>query len=129
MKEWEETQIATTTCTIFYLVYALKYDIRTARVCHTIYISRTSRSRDPIADTANDFEKNERATLVSTMDQDGNVLYRIVTRRALRGATDVMDAMELDGNDIDGLAFTHQLLRQFLISAGWTYTGDARQRV
>lgn len=74
-------------------------------------------------------KKNERATLVSTMDQDGNVLYRIVTRRASQNATGVIDAMELDGGDIDGLAFTHQLLRQFLISAGWTYAGDARQRV
>lgn len=74
-------------------------------------------------------KRNERATLVSTMDQDGNVLYRIVMRKNPRMATDVIDAMELDGTDIDGLAFTHQLLRQFLISAGWTYAGDARQRV
>ena len=57
MKEWEDIQLATTTCTIFYLVYAFKDDLRTARVCHTIYISRTSRSRDPIAPTANDLEK------------------------------------------------------------------------
>ena len=58
------------------------------------------------------------------MDQDGNVLYRIVTLK-----NHLVDAMELDGNDIDGLALTYQLLRQFLISAGWTYAGDARQRV
>ena len=68
-------------------------------------------------------KKNERGTLVSSMDADGNVTYRIVTR------TSVGDDMELQPDDVDSLGFTHQILRQFVLSSGWTHVGNDRQRV
>ena len=67
-------------------------------------------------------QKNEQGGLVSTMDAAGNITYRIVTRTRTVG-----DAMVLEPEDVDSLAFTYQILRQFLISSGWTRAG--RQRV